>query len=277
MTVTVYEVGPRDGLQSIKPFIDTDIKRQLISALYEAGLENIEEVSFAHPRLVPQMADAEDVFTGNGAGLVMNRRGFERARIINVEKINLVISPCETFSMQNLGKPHSEVVHEYWSFMNGYPKDKVRVYISMAFGSPNCSEVTEKRMKMMLKDAALFGNTVVFSDTIGIGCTDDVHKWTRMARDENLTPALHLHHKGDESRPLQLIRAGLIAGITEFDSSIGGLGGCPFAKGSGANLSTETLVRHLNSWGIDCGLNEVSLGKAAKIAWKIKNTIAIAI
>ena len=223
------------------------------------------------------MADAEDVFTGNGAGLVMNRRGFERARIINVEKINLVISPCETFSMQNLGKPHSEVVHEYWSFMNGYPKDKVRVYISMAFGSPNCSEVTEKRMKMMLKDAALFGNTVVFSDTIGIGCTDDVHKWTRMARDENLTPALHLHHKGDESRPLQLIRAGLIAGITEFDSSIGGLGGCPFAKGSGANLSTETLVRHLNSWGIDCGLNEVSLGKAAKIAWKIKNTIAIAI
>mgnify|MGYP003122429214 FL=1 len=277
MSVTVYEVGPRDGLQSIKPFIDTDIKRQLISALYEAGLENIEEVSFAHPRLVPQMSDAEDVFTGMGAGLVMNRRGFERARIINVEKINLVISPCETFSMQNLGKPHSEVVHEYWSFMNGYPKDKVRVYISMAFGSPNCSEVTEKRMKMMLKDAALFGNTVVFSDTIGIGCTDDVHKWTRMARDENLTPALHLHHKGDESRPLQLIRAGLIAGITEFDSSIGGLGGCPFAKGSGANLSTETLVRHLNSWGIDCGLNEVSLGKAAKIAWKIKNTIAIAI
>jgi len=277
LSVTVYEVGPRDGLQSIKPFIDTDIKRQLISALYEAGLENIEEVSFAHPRLVPQMSDAEDVFTGMGAGLVMNRRGFERARIINVEKINLVISPCETFSMQNLGKPHSEVVHEYWSFMNGYPKDKVRVYISMAFGSPNCSEVTEKRMKMMLKDAALFGNTVVFSDTIGIGCTDDVHKWTRMARDENLTPALHLHHKGDESRPLQLIRAGLIAGITEFDSSIGGLGGCPFAKGSGANLSTETLVRHLNSWGIDCGLNEVSLGKAAKIAWKIKNTIAIAI
>ena len=277
MSVTVYEVGPRDGLQSIKPFIDTDIKRQLISALYEAGLENIEEVSFAHPRLVPQMADAEDVFTGNGAGLVMNRRGFERARIINVEKINLVIAPCETFSMQNLGKPHREVVHEYRSFMNGYPKDKVRVYISMAFGSPNCSEVTEKRMKMMLKDAALFGNTVVFSDTIGIGCTDDVHKWTRMARDENLTPALHLHHKGDESRPLQLIRAGLIAGITEFDSSIGGLGGCPFAKGSGANLSTETLVRHLNSWGIDCGLNEVSLGKAAKIAWKIKNTIAIAI
>ena len=277
MTVTVYEVGPRDGLQSIKPFIDTDIKRQLISALYEAGLENIEEVSFAHPRLVPQMSDAEDVFTGIGAGLVMNQRGFERARIINVEKINLVISPCETFSMKNLGKPHSEVVHEYWSFMNGYPKDKVRVYISMAFGSPNSGEVTKHRMKAMLRDVALFGNTVVFSDTIGVGCTDDVHTWVRMARDENLTPALHLHHKGDELKPLQLIRAGLIAGVTEFDSSIGGLGGCPFAEGSGANLSTETLVRHLNSWGIECGLDEVSLGKASKIAWKIKNKSAIAI
>jgi hydroxymethylglutaryl-CoA lyase len=98
-----------------------------------------------------------------------------------------------------------------------------------------------------------------------------------MARDENLTPALHLHHKGDELKALQLIRAGLIAGVTEFDSSIGGLGGCPFAEGSGANLSTETLVRHLNSWGIDCGLDEVSLGKASKIAWKIKNKSAIAI
>ena len=277
MTVTVYEVGPRDGLQSIKPFIDTDIKRQLISALYEAGLENIEEVSFAHPRLVPQMSDAEDVFTGIGAGLVMNQRGFERARIINVEKINLVISPCESFSMQNLGKPHSEVVQEYWSFMNGYPKDKVRVYISMAFGSPNCGEITERRMKKMLKDAALFGNTVVFSDTIGVGNTDDVHKWTRMAFDENLIPALHLHHKGDESKPLQLVRAGLMAGITQFDSSIGGLGGCPFAEGSGANLSTETLVHHLNSWGIDCGVHEELLNKAFRIAWKIKNKSTIAI
>ena len=277
MTVTVYEVGPRDGLQSIKPFIDTDIKRQLISALYEAGLENVEEVSFAHPRLVPQMSDAEDVFTGRGSGLVMNKRGFERARIINVEKINLVMSPCETFSIENLGKPHSEVVQEYWSFMNGYSKDKVRVYISMAFGSPHSGEITKRRMKMMLKDAALFGNTVVFSDTVGVGCTDDVHTWTRMARDENLTPALHLHHKGDELQPLRLIRAGLIAGVTEFDSSIGGLGGCPFAKGSGANLSTETLVRHLNSWGIDCGLSEESLNKAIKIAWNIKSKSAIAI
>lgn len=277
MTVTVYEVGPRDGLQSIKPFIDTDIKRQLISALYEAGLENVEEVSFAHPRLVPQMSDAEDVFTGRGSGLVMNKHGFERARIINVEKINLVMSPCETFSIENLGKPHSEVVQEYWSFMNGYPKDKVRVYISMAFGSPHSGEITKRRMKMILKDAALFGNTVVFSDTVGVGCTDDVHTWTRMARDENLTPALHLHHKGDELQPLRLIRAGLIAGVTEFDSSIGGLGGCPFAKGSGANLATETLVRHLNSWGIDCGLSEESLNKAIKIAWNIKSKSAIAI
>jgi len=277
LSITVYEVGPRDGLQNIKSFIDTDVKRQLISALYEAGLENIEEVSFAHPRLVPQMSDAEDVFTGHGAGLVMNRRGFERARIINVKKINLVISPCETFSMKNLGKPHSEVVHDYWSFMNGYPKDNVRVYISMAFGSPYCGEITEHRMKGMLKDAALFGNTVVFSDTIGVGSTDEVHKWVRMARDENLTPALHLHHKGDESKPLQLIRAGLMSGVTQFDSSIGGLGGCPFAEGSGANLSTETLVRHLNTWGIDCGLKETDLNKALKIVWKIQTANAIAI
>ena len=147
----------------------------------------------------------------------------------------------------------------------------------MAFGSPYCGEITEHRMKGMLKDAALFGNTVVFSDTIGVGSTDEVHKWVRMARDENLTPALHLHHKGDESKPLQLIRAGLMSGVTQFDSSIGGLGGCPFAEGSGANLSTETLVRHLNTWGIDCGLKETDLNKALKIVWKIQTANAIAI
>jgi len=269
LKVTVYEVGPRDGLQSIKPFVDTHTKRQLIDALYVAGLEKIEEVSFAHPKRVPQMSDAEDVFTGKGAGLVMNRRGFDRAMASGVEQINLVMSTCEEFNIKNLGRTRSEIVHDYFSFMNGYPKENVRVYISMAFGSPYTGEPSKRNMLNCIRDAKMFGNTVVFSDTVGYGCADEVHRLAKMAHDEGMIPALHLHHKGDENKPLVLIRAGLIAGITEFDSSIGGLGGCPFTEHSGANLSTETLVRHLNNWGIDCGIKVEDLNKASKIASRI--------
>jgi hydroxymethylglutaryl-CoA lyase len=92
-----------------------------------------------------------------------------------------------------------------------------------------------------------------------------------MALDEGLVPALHLHHKGDESRAVSLVRSGLLSGI--FDSSINGLGGCPFAEGSGANLSTQTLVRHLNAWGFDCGLQEEDLADAARIARALTNVL----
>ena len=277
MIITVYEVGPRDGLQNIKSFIDTDIKRQLISALYEAGLENIEEVSFAHPRLVPQMSDAEDVFTGLGAGLVMNRRGYERAKSIGAKKINIVFSPCDEFNKRNLGKTRDELFEEYSSFMGEVDKEDVRVYLSMAFGSPYSGSVSFKLMEECIQDAKMFGNTVVFADTVGLGSRQGVAILANMALDMNMTPALHLHHKGDEDHAIDLVYAGINHGIREFDSSIGGLGGCPFAEESGANLSTETLVRHLNTWGIDCGLKETDLNKALKIVWKIQTANAIAI
>ena len=136
MKVTVYEVGPRDGLQYLPHTVDTKNKRLLIKALYDAGVENIEEVSFAHPKIIPQMADAEKVFTGKGAGLVMNKRGFDRAMATGVEKVNIVLSPCETFNMRSFRMTRSELIFHYHSFLNKYPKENVRVYISMAFGSP---------------------------------------------------------------------------------------------------------------------------------------------
>ena len=146
MRATVYEVGPRDGLQSIPKFIPSAAKFDLISHLYTAGIENIEEVSFAHPKLLPQMADAEEVFTGRGAGLVMNRRGYDRAVAVNVEKINLVFSACDVFNKKNLGKTRSETIEEYFTFINDVPRENVRVYISMAFGSPD-SRVEHKLIR----------------------------------------------------------------------------------------------------------------------------------
>lgn len=267
MKVSVYEVGPRDGLQGLEQPVSTETKIQLINALYNAGLKNIEETSFAHPRLVPQMADAEDVYQ-QGSVLVMNKRGYDRAMSVGAEKINIVFSPCETFNMNNMGKTRSEIVLMYKTFMK-IPKENVRVYISMAFGSPYSGAVAPMVMKNCLNDAKMFGNTVVFADTIGTGSRNEVALWAEMAIMKGLKPALHLHHRGNEEKTLSLVKMGLINGIKEFDSSIGGLGGCPFTENSGSNLSTETLVRHLNAWGFDCGLVEEDLQVASVIASRL--------
>ena len=269
MRATVYEVGPRDGLQSIPEFIPSAAKFDLISHLYAAGLENIEEVSFAHPKLLPQMADAEEVFTGRGAALVMNRRGYERAVAANVEKMNLAFSACDVFNKKNFGKSRSETIEEYFTFIDNVPRENVRVYISMAFGSPN-SRVDHKLIRECVQVAKALGDTVVFADTVGVGNHQDVREFAKIAYQEDVKPALHLHHKGEEARALSLVRAGLKYGIREFDSSIGGLGGCPFAEGSGANLSTESLVRHLNVWGVNCGIEENNLKNALVLAKALK-------
>lgn len=268
MNVTIYEVGPRDGLQKIEEFIPTETKIDLINALYDAGLVHIEETSFAHPKYVPQMADAEKVFQ-KGAVLVMNGRGLDRALAVGAEKINIVYSPCEIFNINNMGMTRSEIVLMYHTILSKIPKENVRVYISMAFGSPYSGIVSPMTMRSCLRDAKMFGNTVVFADTVGCGTRNEVALWAEMAHEEGLKPALHLHHKGDEEKALSLIKAGLLNRIYEFDSSIGGLGGCPFVENSGGNLATETLVRHLEFWGFDCGVTEDDLKPASLLARKL--------
>jgi hydroxymethylglutaryl-CoA lyase len=266
--VTIYEVGPRDGLQSLKHVVPVEKRRELIQSLYNAGIKDIEEVSFVHPKILPQMADAEEVFSGRGAALVLNRRGFDRAITAGAEKINVVISPCETFNLKNMGKRHGELLLTYRQFLNGYPKDKVRVYISMAFGSPDSGIFSEKHLDIMVRDAKMLGDTVVFADTVGCATHRDISMVADLAFKHGMTPALHLHHRGDESRPISLIRAGLLAGIRQFDSSIAGLGGC--AEGSGANLATETLNNHLKVWGFETDIDERGLRAATSIAREIK-------
>ena len=171
--------------------------------------------------------------------------------------------------MKNMGKTRSELVLMYKTFLDKTPKENVRVYISMAFGSPFSGQVSPLTMQLCIKDAKMFGNTVVFADTVGVGTREEVKLWSEMAILEGMTPALHLHHKGDEAKALELIRVGLLAGICEFDSSISGLGGCRFVDNSGANLATETLVLHLNAWGFKTGVCIDALKVASTIAQQI--------
>lgn len=274
MRVSVYEVGPRDGLQNIKQIIDTETKVRLIYSLYDAGFENVEEVSFAHPKLVPQMADAEQVFQRGGV-LVMNQRGFDRAKAAGAKKFNIVFSPCEDFNMRNMKKTRSEIVQMYQTMLNGVPKENVRVYLSMAFGSPYTGKVSNSVLKNCICDAKLFGSTVVFADTVGIGEMWQVKDMANLSIAQKIKPALHLHHKGDEDKAIKIIQSGLFYGITEFDSSIGGLGGCPFTDKSGANISTEKLVKYLHAWGFETGINEDKLKISSAIVDEIKTNMQV--
>ena len=140
----------------------------------------------------------------------------------------------------------------------------------MAFGSPYSGVISPKMMRLCIKDAKLLGETVVFSDTVGAATKEEVALWTDIAKENNLKAAIHIHHNGDEQVAIRTVRYALLEGIREIDSSIGGLGGCPFVQESGANLSTETLVRHLNVWGFDCGITEQKLQPALKIVREIK-------
>ena len=271
--IRIYEVGPRDGLQTIKQIVPTRMKRTLIQALRSAGLTSIETVSFAHPLYVPQMADAEKVFDGQGAALVMNQRGMDRAIKSGVTHFNIVFSPSNEFNLRNLGCELKEALARYMVMLEGVPKANVRVYLSCFFGCPYEGDIPMAKRVKAIQAAKLFGDTVVLSDTVGVGTESEIEVGAGICDKVGIRPALHLHHRaGNESRALSLVRKGIECGITEFDSSIGGLGGCPFVEGSPGNLATESLVRWLNFQGYDCGVSIEGLANANRIALKIADT-----
>tara|TARA_R110002110_G_scaffold190715_3_gene398882 strand:- start:259 stop:1113 length:855 start_codon:yes stop_codon:yes gene_type:complete len=268
--ITIYEVGPRDGLQTIKKLVPTRTKRALINALRSAGLRSIETVSFAHPLHVPQMADAEQVFDGEGAALVMNQRGMDRALKSGVTHFNIVFSPSNEFNLRNLGCELKEAILRYAKMLDGTPKANVRVYISCFFGCPYEGEMSMSKRIKVIQAAKLFGDTVVLADTVGVGTQHEVEVGAGICDKVGIKAALHLHHRADrEEHALSLVRKGIECGITEFDASIGGLGGCPFVEGSPGNLSTESLVRWLAFHGHDCGVSIDDLANAKRIALSI--------
>lgn len=270
LEISIYEVGPRDGLQTIQKIVPTHKKKQLINALRSAGLRSIETVSFAHPLYVPQMADAERVYDGQGAALVMNKRGMDRAKRSKVKEFNIVFSPSNEFNLRNLGCEFNEAIGRYVEMLEGVPRSNVRVYLSCFFGCPYEGEIPMAKRVRAIQAAKLFSDRVVLSDTIGVATEHEIKVGAGICAKLNVIPALHLHHRADrEKYALSLVRVGIENGIREFDSSIGGLGGCPFVEGSPGNLSTESLVRWLDFQGHDCGVSIESLAEASKLALEI--------
>tara|TARA_R110002012_G_scaffold41648_4_gene113859 strand:- start:8441 stop:9355 length:915 start_codon:yes stop_codon:yes gene_type:complete len=259
--IQIYEVGPRDGLQNIEEVTPTTDKINLIKNLYEAGLHDIEVTSFVHPKLVPNMADAEDVFKATKdiadfSVLVPNQKGFDRAHEVGAKKMNVFFSASDSFNRANLGKNMTDVLSDIDVMLENTNKKDVRAYISCAFGCPIEGRPSEYKLFEAIKAADSIADTIVLCDTIGSAHPSLIKRTSQVAQTFDSEIALHLHHKRNKKDNMfPNIRAGLESGITQFDASIGGLGGCPFIPGSGSNLSTNDLVRFLHKRNYDTGLD----------------------
>ncbi|CAH0695121.1 unnamed protein product [Spodoptera exigua] len=272
--IRIYEVGPRDGLQNEAKFVPTDIKIELINKLAAAGIKDIESASFVSPKWVKQMSDGVDVMKNiprvpgvNYPVLVPNLKGYEIAKQCNIEEVAIFPAGSEAFSQKNLNCSVEEGLKRFKLVADQAVKDGIRVrgYVSCVVGCPyegpihpkGIAKITEQLFEMGCYEVSL-------GDTIGVGTAGSVKRLMRevltVAKPEQL--ALHFHDTYGQA--LSNLLAGLEFGIKTVDSSISGLGGCPYARGASGNLATEDLVYLLYGLGVNTNVDLVKLIEAGR-------------
>jgi isopropylmalate/homocitrate/citramalate synthase len=275
-SVTIVEVGPRDGLQNEAADIPTADKIELIDRLSAAGLPVIEAGAFVSPRWVPQMADADAIFAGirkrggtRYAALVPNVRGLERAHAAGVREIGIFAAASESFSRKNINQGIEESLATYRDVCSRAAEWDIRVrgYVSTAFGCPFEGQVAPSRVADVSEALIAMGAfEVAVSDTIGIAHPGQVPEVVGRVAERVPIERLALHFHDTRGMALANVLAALDLGITTFDSSAGGLGGCPYAPGATGNLATEDLVYMLEGLGIRTGVDlEAVVGASAFI------------
>ncbi|EPK9981463.1 hydroxymethylglutaryl-CoA lyase [Acinetobacter baumannii] len=265
--ILVSEVGPRDGLQSIKQTMPTDMKKKWISALAQAGLTEIEVGSFVSPKLLPQMADCgelvkhtltlKDVFV---TALVPNLKGAENAFSAGVQKITIPVSVSEPHSLSNIRKTHAEVYEEVNSIVQlrneKYPEILIEAGLSTVFGCTIQGVVTENEVLTMAQRMAQLGvDEIGLADTVGYANPVQVRSLFKKLKQEvgDLAGSAHFHNTRGQG--LANVLAAIEVGVTTFDASQGGIGGCPYAPGASGNIVTEDLVYLLESMGLRTGID----------------------
>jgi hydroxymethylglutaryl-CoA lyase len=264
--VTIYEVGPRDGLQAEKAIVPLEVKLTLIHQLGEAGLPIIEATSFVSPRWVPQLADADALFTRleRRAGvrypvLVPNQRGLDRALAAGADEVAVFVSATERFAAENLGTTLDGAIGMAAPVIKQATELGLRVrgYVSMCFGDPWEGEVAPEQPAAVAARLADLGcATISLGDTIGVATPGQVGAVLAAVETAGVARSrIALHFHDTYGQALANVLAGLEAGVTEFDSSAGGLGGCPYAHSATGNLATEDLVWMLEGLGIPTGVD----------------------
>ena len=264
--VRIVEVGPRDGFQNIKNFIPTETKLSIIEGMIATGVQAMEVTSFVHPKAIPQMADSTEVAKStvekykdgsfNGMALVPNLTGAKKAYECGIREVSYVISASEQHNLANINRTREQSLAELRSIVTEVPGLVVRLDIATAFGCPLGGRVDKEMLTSLIEFALSNGvKSVILCDTIGIANPKQVFELVKTMQTmfSGVSFGLHLH----DNRGMGLANAlaGLEAGITTFESSIGGLGGCPFAPGAAGNTATEDLVNMFHAMGISTGIN----------------------
>lgn len=275
--IRIVEVGPRDGLQNEKTILATEDKFRFISELSECGLKTIEVTSFVKAPAIPQMADAAELFTrvknelsGNGVTypcLVPNLKGYETAKSLGVKEIAIFTATSDTFAKKNINATVDESFERMKEVTAEAKKDgiMVRGYVSTAFGCPYEGTMDVKKLISVTKRLFELGvYEVSVGDTIGVAIPQQVRAYIRAMKSEFSIGKLAMHFHDTRGMAPTNIYVSLEEGITTFDSSAGGLGGCPYAKGATGNVATEDVWYLLNSQGLDTGIDIAKLAAASK-------------
>ncbi len=276
--VSIREVGPRDGLQNEDP-VPTDAKVRLLDALSQTGVRRIEAVSFVHPKAIPQMADADEVWKAAAknpdvrySALVPNSRGAQRALDAGFTEIEVVVSASDTHNRRNLNRSTAESLDDIAALIDALHSAgaTAEVVVATSFGCPYEGDVDPARVASVVDRVVADGaDRVAFGDTTGMATPPRVVAVVSRVREEHPDVPMLLHFHNTRGTALANVYAALELGVTEFDASVGGLGGCPYAPGASGNVATEEVVHMLHDMGIETGIDLEALLDAARLAEEI--------
>jgi hydroxymethylglutaryl-CoA lyase len=278
--IQIVEVGPRDGLQNEKAILDPAVRAELVLRLEAAGARRIEVVSFVHPRLVPQMAGAEEVMAAlpttpgrSRIGLVLNGKGYDRALGTGVGEVNVALSITDGFGLKNQGLDvrgqvamlSDILARRHNSDGADTPVPALSATLSCVWGCPFDGEVTVAQVRAIVAELAAMGvREIGLADTIGVGDPWSVSRKIEAARAVAPDTTLRLHFHDTRNTGVVNAYAAVEAGIDVLDASVGGIGGCPFAPGATGNVATEDLVYMLERAGFSTGYDLDALIETAR-------------
>ncbi|MDC3415041.1 hydroxymethylglutaryl-CoA lyase [Aquibacillus sp. 3ASR75-11] len=271
--IMVKEVGPRDGLQNESSIISTEDKIKWINLLSQTGLRYIEISSFVHPKWIPQLNDAVEVANGINrdpgityAALVPNKRGLERALSADIDEVSIFMSASESHNQKNINKSIRATYPVLREVVDEAKQENktVRGYVSTVFGCPYEGEIKIEQVIRVCDALFSMGiDELSLGDTIGVANPLQVKKVLEELAQRFPTEKLAMHFHNTRGMALANVLVSLQMGITIFDGSLGGLGGCPYAKGASGNLATDDLIHMMESIGIKTDVNERKLQQAA--------------
>ena len=263
--VSILEVGPRDGLQSEPEIVPTEVKKEFITRTINAGIKNIEVTSFVHPKKVPQMADAEKLVESlpdrddvTYIGLIMNQRGFERARDCGIDEVGMVIVSTDTYNMKNQNVVTQQSIDNWLDIASSAKSAGIRtsVVIACSFGCPYEGEVDPEHIASIAEQILKGEPDVIgLADSVGVAVPNQVKTTFALIKDLAPTIPLRTHLHNTRNTGLANAAAAVEAGVSIIDASTGGIGGCPFAPKATGNIPTDDLLYMLDRSGIETGVN----------------------